>query len=448
MEDLPGVCLREYTVGMSPALRGLLGLVLCCLLLSPACADPVRSVLFRTNPVGADIFLVNGSQATRLGQTGQSVFVPLGEDPNTPLHFRFELDGYQAKKLDIGAAYLTDPYPTTGLPPLTLAQSGWGGSLTAHMGGIAVGVVLLLAGVGALLWWRSVRRLKAQTVAPRASPPPPKHVVRIGTTLGQYRVGQPLGQGGTSEVYLGEHVRERYQVAIKVTELRQLEDPDVEAARFRREVAVLGKLQHKNIVALYDSGEDEGVVYLVQELVSGGHLGEHIPSEGLDFRAFWRLYEPILQALRHAHGMGVVHRDVKPENVLLTETDEPKVTDFGLARINDGQRLTVSHFIGTPLYMAPEQYAGKPATPLSDQYSLGVMAYEMLSGRMPFVGESAKELFLARKQPVLPLTTASIHPLPPGLDATVLRMLAPLPENRFPGLDAVLQAFERIARSV
>src|SRR5919199_174806 len=206
----------------------------------------------------------------------------------------------------------------------------------------------------------------------------------------RYTRSRPLGSGGMAEVYLAhDEVLDR-DVALKV--LKEQYAGNEEFVRlFRREARSAPRLNHPNIVSVYDQGRSEdGTYYIAMEYVPGGTLKDHVLDKGvLDPRAAIEFASQIAQALGHAHEHGVIHRDIKSRNILLTQTGYAKVADFGIARAatatTTGSR---SHpILGTPGYISPEQAAGKPVDPRSDLYSLGVVLYEMLTGTLPYSGE-------------------------------------------------------------
>ena len=159
---------------------------------------------------------------------------------------------------------------------------------------------------------------------------------------------------------------------------------------------------------------------------------------------FLSYFLPVIQAVAYAHERGVIHRDLKPENVLLTEAGDVKVSDFGLSRAETSEGITTNNLMGTPLYMAPEQFAGQPGTKASDQYSLGIMGYEMLAGRPPFEADSMTELMARRLGEPVPLSQQIKVPL--EMDVLISRMMATDPENRFQSLDEVLDILAALIR--
>lgn len=257
-----------------------------------------------------------------------------------------------------------------------------------------------------------------------------------GRTLADYRVLRKLGQGGMGQVYLAEQVSLKRKVALKI--LR----PDVAArsqalARFKAEAEAVARATHANIVQVYAYGEVEGLPYIALEYVEGRNLKDFLQKKGPpELPVALSIMRQVAAALQRAAELGIIHRDVKPENILLTRKGEVKVADFGLSRVLEGDRpavnLTQSGVtMGTPLYMSPEQVEGKSLDPRTDIYSFGVTCYHMLGGQPPFRGETAFEVALqhVQKQPA-PL--ASLRPdLPEALCAIVHKMMAKDPGQRY-----------------
>lgn len=257
---------------------------------------------------------------------------------------------------------------------------------------------------------------------------------RVGTQIGEYRVLQLLGQGTSARVYraVPEANPAAPQVALKILH-RDLEHDAEALPRLQRERRVYEALQHPHIVRLLDAGSFGSDVYLVTEFVQGQTLSGFIRADGLPAKDAWKLLEPIFDAVAYAHGVGVVHRDLKPDNIMVSAQGSVKVMDFGLARGEEFQQVTVAGAVmGTPVYMAPEQIDGQ-LVPAIDQYALGVLTFQLLTGRLPFEDRSPVRLLtLHLTAPPPPLTT--YKPQLQAASEVVLRMLQKHPEERYPDL--------------
>jgi predicted Ser/Thr protein kinase len=277
---------------------------------------------------------------------------------------------------------------------------------------------------------------------PGASVPP-----RPGALVGRYRLLQLVGRGGIGEVYAAHDPELDRKVAIKI--LRADANPDdIGAARLQREAQAVAKLSHPNVVAIYDVGTAAGRVFLTMELVEGETLAAWLDRERRAQDEILTMFQMAARGLAAAHRAGIIHRDFKPQNVMVAADGTPRVMDFGLAAVAavNAPRLTrVGSILGTPLYMAPEQLLGKPVDQRADQYSFCVALYEALYGERPFDGKD----FAALRAAVL-----SGRPRPPGfgtgvpraLRATLLRGLALDRDRRFPDMDALANAIARAAR--
>jgi len=257
---------------------------------------------------------------------------------------------------------------------------------------------------------------------------------------GRYRVLSRLGSGGMADVWLAEDTHLQRRVALKVLHRRFAQDREF-VERFRREAEAAAGLGHPNIVAVYDRGEFEGTYYIAMQYVEGATLKELIdrgltPPEGVE------LIRQVLEAARFAHKHGVVHRDLKPQNVIVDPDGKAVVTDFGIARAGVSEITQTGSVMGTPHYLSPEQAQGHDVTSVSDLYSVGVILYEALTGRVPFEGESA--VAVAMKQvSQTPQRPSSINPrVSPALDAVVMRALEKDPGARFQSADAFIAALD------
>lgn len=275
--------------------------------------------------------------------------------------------------------------------------------------------------------------------------------------LGQYRLAHRLAAGGMGEVYLAEHRMLKRTCAVKVIRPEWMGD-DRALTRFEREVRVTARLRHPNTVQIFDYGVGpDGTFYYVMEHLTGMNMGELVGRTGrLPAGRAVRLLRQVCGALREAHGMGLVHRDVNPSNILVCEMggmrDVVKLVDFGLVssaapQPQDPRVTQQGTFVGTPEFASPEQARGAVVDARSDLYSLGAVAYLLLTGRAPFRGETRMDVLLAHchEPPVPP--SRLVPDVPPDLEGVVLRCLAKDPADRFPDADALDQALARCGRA-
>jgi eukaryotic-like serine/threonine-protein kinase len=263
---------------------------------------------------------------------------------------------------------------------------------------------------------------------------------------GRYRIVRKLGSGGMADVYLAEDEELGRRVAIKILNDRHANDEQF-VERFRREAKNAAGLSHPNIVSIYDRGEAEGTYYIAMEYLDGRSLKELVVARGpLPIPDAIDATRQVLTALRFAHRKGVVHRDIKPHNVMADADGRLKVTDFGIARAGVSQMTEAGSIIGTAQYLSPEQARGAPVDQRSDLYSVGVVLYEMLTGTTPFSGESPVEI--AMKHLSDPPRPPSVErpDIPPDLDMIVLRALAKNPDDRFQTAEEMDAELERVSR--
>ncbi|HSK93722.1 MAG TPA: Stk1 family PASTA domain-containing Ser/Thr kinase [Candidatus Angelobacter sp.] len=260
---------------------------------------------------------------------------------------------------------------------------------------------------------------------------------------GRYRLIGPLGDGGMATIWRAIDEQLDREVAVKLLRPQFSADPGF-AARFKQEARSAGGLSHPNIVSVYDYGTDgaDGDQYIVMELVEGRDLSTVLQERGtLSTDDAVRVAIAVASALEAAHRKGIVHRDVKPGNIMITDTGDVKVADFGIARAVSEASMTVTGTtLGSVHYFSPEQARGDEVTGASDVYALSIVLFEMLTGRRPFEADSAAAVALKRLSEDPPRPTSIGHPLPPGLEAILMRGLAREPADRFPDAGAFAEA--------
>ncbi len=267
-----------------------------------------------------------------------------------------------------------------------------------------------------------------------------------GSTIdGRYRLLRRIGSGGMADVWLAEDSHLQRRVALKILHQRFAQDREF-VERFRREAEAAAGLQHPNIVAVFDRGDIEGTYYIAMQLLEGRSLKELI-DQGLTPEQSVALIRQVLAAAGFAHRHGVVHRDLKPQNVIVDDEGKATVTDFGIARAGASEITQAGSVMGTPHYLSPEQAQGQAVTAVSDLYSIGVMLYEALAGRVPFEADSA--VAIAMKQVShTPQRPSSIAPnVSPALDAVAMRALEKDPGQRFQSADAFIAALDAALRN-
>jgi serine/threonine-protein kinase len=267
-------------------------------------------------------------------------------------------------------------------------------------------------------------------------------VFASGETFGAYRIVEPLGRGGMASVYKAyEAALDRY-VALKVLPGEFLHD-ETFAERFRREAKVVARLEHPNIIPIHAFGIEGGIPWMAMRLISGGALSSLLRAGRLTHERIITILRGGADALDYAHGKGVVHRDVKPQNILLDEAERVYLADFGIAKMVEGSgALTQTGMItGTPQYMAPEQATGQPVDQRVDIYALGVVAYEMLTGRVPFAADTPVAVLMKHVTEPMPIPPASTVPEP--LVRALLKGMAKRPEERWASAGAFVRALEQ-----
>lgn len=417
-----------------------LSLIFCLVLLvkSGAAQGPIQ-LRIRTVPAQSEVFSADGSQ--RFCDNAQEGFLfersrlQVGKTRLSHLRVQIRHRGYQShlesipgEAIDATAEGGTLEWPPPGTV-ITLAPHAkpW----THYAAWFSLPLCL-----GAWILRRRTRnpepKLMTETI-----PAGPQWELPTGSVVARYRVLERLGEGVSAVVYRvrGEHPPD---LALKLLKPDHLRGQDV-APRFRREMKALTRLRHVNIPYLEDFGEHQGMLYLVMELLEGESLRQRLESQPVSTEEAWQWVTQLAGALAFAHRHGILHRDLKPENVMFGSDGKLRLTDFGLARAHDSTTLTVEGtLLGTPAYMAPEIVQGDPSSPSSDQYSLGCVAYELLTGKPPYQGESPLAVAVQHVHGALPeLPSGSgIHP---KMVKSILRMLAKDPGHRYVDLDGFLE---------
>ncbi len=268
-------------------------------------------------------------------------------------------------------------------------------------------------------------------------------MIEQGTTIdGRYTVRSRIGSGGMADVYLAEDQLLGREVAVKVLQHRFAEDQEF-VERFRREASSAAGLSHPNVVAIFDRGEWDGTYYIAMEYLPGRTLKAVVREGGpMDPASAIEIVIQILRAAKFAHRRGIIHRDLKPHNVILDEEGRAKVTDFGIARAGASDMTLTGSIMGTAQYLSPEQAQGKSVSETSDLYAVGIVLYELLTGRVPFDGDTAVSIALMQISAQAPLPSALNAAVGPALDAVVMRSLAKNQADRFGDADEFIAALE------
>ncbi|MFE5478159.1 MULTISPECIES: Stk1 family PASTA domain-containing Ser/Thr kinase [unclassified Nocardia] len=263
---------------------------------------------------------------------------------------------------------------------------------------------------------------------------------------GRYRIDAPIARGGMSMVFRGTDTRLDRPVAIKVMDPKFAADPQF-LSRFEFEARAVAKLKHPSLVAVYDQGVDGEYPFLIMELVEGGTLRELLRERGpMPPHAVRAVAEPVLRAIGTAHDAGLVHRDVKPENVLISDAGEVKIADFGLVRaVAAANTTSASVILGTAAYLSPEQVTTGTADARSDVYSFGVLIFELLTGRVPFTGDNSLSVAYQRVENDVPAPSNFIGGVPPEFDALVAKATSRDPAQRFADANEMAAKLQTIA---
>lgn len=448
--------------------------LLLILLVTGLCWAETPSVRFRGLPAGTKVLVVPSTRNVKFRQTAEQNGTEIKES-GRPIRLEVAVGDtleFFHPHLDIEAAsqslykceefgFLKDgllelPPPrqsfTVELQPGT-SHLIWYAFDYRRQYGIGILILLAFAGLTAFSGFRTRRANKTkknwedqrQSLVAQSDASDPL----LGTILDdKYVIIDVLGKGGMAMVYSAvpkESLDTTETVAVKVIQQQFAENEEF-LRRFHREVAVSKSLTHPNIVRVEDWGTHQKMLYLVLECVKGETLERMIPRSGWKLDQAMSYLSPILDGLVFAHGKGVIHRDLKPDNVMVTKGGVPKVMDFGLARSQDVSKVTkTGSALGTPAYMPPEQITGAKPTPAADQYSLGVMIYEMLTARRPFEAEDPMALVFQHLTEPPPSPLKWKPEMDPRLVELILRMLEKNPESRFESLSMVREGLMAIA---
>jgi tRNA A-37 threonylcarbamoyl transferase component Bud32 len=262
-----------------------------------------------------------------------------------------------------------------------------------------------------------------------------------GRNLGPYRILEQVGAGGMATVYKAYHAAMDRYVAIKMLPQHLASDPHFRA-RFQREARTIARLEHRYILPVHDVREDDGISYMVMRYIDSGDLGDLIASHSLSIARAAQLVAQVAEALAYAHRQGIIHRDVKPANVLLSRDGDALLTDFGIAKIYEEtlQLTSEGMMVGTPTYMAPEQLQGRPVDARSDIYALGVVLYQALTGEPPFMAETPLAVAMMHIHNPLRQPRQFNPKIPESLERIILRALAKNPDDRFQTADEMAEA--------
>lgn len=269
-----------------------------------------------------------------------------------------------------------------------------------------------------------------------------KRTTLTGRMLGQYKLLEPIGEGGQAVVYKAFQPSLKRWVAVKVLYV----DREEVLVRFQREAETVARLRHPNILVVYEYGEEQELSYIAMELAPHGTLKDRLRSQPLEWFDVLKLITPIAEALQYAHGQGLIHRDVKSSNILMAQEEWPLLADFSVVKVtNADETLTHSGMVlGTPAYIAPEQANGESVDPRADIYSLGVVMFEMITGRLPFTYENPNMLMLAHILEPVPAPSELNPACPPELEKIILTALQKSAKDRYPDMKAMIEAMNQL----
>ena len=272
----------------------------------------------------------------------------------------------------------------------------------------------------------------------------------IGKNIGQYQIQEQIGQGGMATVYRAYQPSINRQVAIKILPSQYAQDPNF-VKRFEQEARAIAALEHPHILPVYDFGTQEGLTYMVMRYIKSGTLS-NLMGQPLSNERIVRLVGDMARALDYAHKQGVVHRDIKPTNILIDRNGEALLTDFGIAKLMESSGATqltgAGSVLGTPAYMSPEQAKGANVDGRSDVYSLGVVLYELLTGQQPYQAETPVAVVLKHvSEPLTPPRTINANVAEP-LEQVVLKAMAKEPDQRYHTAGEMEQALQQALKEI
>lgn len=406
-------------------------------------SDPI-TIRFQVQPAHAEIVVLgsaeqNEREEPRAEPASSPILIPRKLVESGDLQVEIRAEGYQTtlKTFSVISAVKNKASEVT-LPPIELKPQ------PVSPAALATGALVLvtLAAVG----WRFLRK-KTGTIeawVAENTVPSDEHDEFLGKLLKDYWLVERLGQGGMATVYRATKDREE-MLAIKLVHPHVASSPEF-PTRFRREVTIGSELVHPNIVTVHEAGLEGGRYFIALEYVEGKDLRSVMKDDGLPLGEAKKYLIPVFEAVSFAHEKGIIHRDLKPDNVLVTKEGKVKLSDFGLARSHNFSTVTATGSImGTPGYMAPELIQGQGLQAASDQYALGVLAYEVLTGRLPFDGDDPMAIIMQHLTAPPPPAHSLRTELNAQVDEFLQRMLAKDPEARFADVRAACQALQALA---
>lgn len=380
-----------------------------------------RKMTFYVEPAGAEVRIANHTGGYDRYLAGREGWVKF---PTPAVNLEVHATGWKSQTIPVHVNQFAERWPVNG--SLQLEPD----SLAARLQLLPCWPLLFLLVVPLALR----RKRPLPTVAPTVPQSGLPWELEEGETFAGYRVLQRLGEGVSAVVY--RVAGSDGELALKLLKPQHFRDTEV-LPRFRREMKSLTRLRHPGIPLLLDFGEERAMQYLVMELLSPRSLGDSLAEGPLPFEQRRTVLQQLTEALAVCHAQGILHRDIKPDNVVWGLDGKVRLTDFGLARPHDASTLTVEgSLLGTPAYMAPEVAQGEPTSASSDLYSLGCLAYHLCAGQPPFQGESPLAILVQHMTtPPPPLTDCE-----PTLSAWIERCLGKTPEERFVDCEQALQA--------